>query len=166
MTYLEVFKGSQLYLSLMDAPSKDTKRYYHEIEVGETYAVEQARTITEADIVNFAGLSGDFHPLHMSVPHAADTEFGERLAHGNLVFSIAEAIIADMNPHAFSYGYDELRFIRPVPIGTTLTVRREVIETEEYNEDLGRVVYQYEVEDEEGETVLACKHITLCERAG
>ncbi|MFB6141168.1 MAG: MaoC/PaaZ C-terminal domain-containing protein [Halosimplex sp.] len=148
----------------MDAPSKDTDRYFEEIERGETYSVEGMRTITEADIVNFAGISGDFHPLHMSTEHAADTDFGERLAHGNLVFSIAEALIADMNPKAFSYGYDDLRFVRPVPIGTTLSVHREVVETEEYSDDLGRVVYEYDVENGDGDTVLACRHITLCER--
>ncbi|WP_436926152.1 MaoC family dehydratase [Halosimplex amylolyticum] len=148
----------------MNAPSKDTDRYFEEVEEGETYSVEEVRTITEADIVNFAGISGDFHPLHMSTTHADDTDFGERLAHGNLVFSIAEALIADMNPKAFSYGYDDLRFVRPVPIGTTLTVHREVVETEEYNEDLGRVVYEYDVENQDGDTVLSCRHITLCEK--
>lgn len=148
----------------MDDPAKDTDRYFENIEEGETYVIEDARTITEADIVNFAGLSGDFHPLHMSRTVAAESDFGERIAHGNLVFSIAEALIADMNPRAFSYGYDNLRFIRPVPIGTTLTVSREITETSVYNEDLGRVVYSYEVDNEGGDTVLACEHITLCER--
>ncbi|MDR9431800.1 MAG: MaoC/PaaZ C-terminal domain-containing protein [Natronomonas sp.] len=148
----------------MDAPAKDTDRYFEAIEEGETLTVEAARTITEADIVNFAGLSGDFHPLHMSKPVGEDSDFGERIAHGNLVFSVAEALIADMNPRSFSYGYDSLRFIRPVGIGTTLTIHREVVETEGYNDELGRVVYQYEVEDQEGTTLLACKHITLVGR--
>lgn len=148
----------------MDASAKDTDRYFEDVEEGETYVVEDIRTITEADVVNFAGLSGDFHPLHMSVVTGEESDFDERIAHGNLVFSIAEALIADMNPKAFSYGYDTLRFIKPVPIGTTITVRREVIETEEYNDSLGRIVYKYEVENEDGETVLACEHITLCQR--
>ncbi|MBV0926120.1 MaoC family dehydratase [Halomicroarcula limicola] len=147
----------------MSAPSKDTHRYFEEIEEGETYSVEDARTITEADIVNFAGLSGDFHPLHMSETAADESDFGERIAHGNLVFSVAEALVADMNPRSFSYGYDSLRFVNPVPIGTTLSVHREVVETEEYNDSLGRVVYQYEVTDGE-ETLLVCEHITLVER--
>jgi acyl dehydratase len=147
-----------------DAPAKDTERYFEEIEEGETYSVESVRTITEADVVNFAGLSGDFHPLHMSTAVAEESDFGERIAHGNLVFSVAEALIADMNPKAFSYGYDDLRFIRPVPLGTTLSVSREVVETEPRDESLGKVVFQYEVENEDGETVLACKHITLVER--
>jgi len=148
----------------MDAPAKDTDRFFEDIEEGETFTLKAARTITEADIVNFAGLSGDFHSLHMSKPVGEDSDFGERIAHGNLVFSVAEALVADMNPRSFSYGYDSLRFIRPVGIGTTLTVHREVVETEVYNDEFGRVVYQYEVEDQEGTSLLACKHITLVER--
>ncbi|MFB6136204.1 MAG: MaoC family dehydratase [Halobacteriaceae archaeon] len=149
----------------MEAPAKDTDRYFEEIAVGETHTVEAARTVTEADVVNFAGLSGDFHPLHVSATAAEESEFGERIAHGNLVFSVAEALVADMNPKAFSYGYDGLRFVRPVGIGTTLTVHREVVETEPRDEDLGRVVYEYEVEDQSGETKLVCEHVTLVERA-
>jgi 3-hydroxybutyryl-CoA dehydratase len=148
----------------MKAPGKDTDRYFEEIEKGETYSVEHVRTITEADIVNFAGLSGDFHPLHMSLVTGEKSDFKERIAHGNLVFSVAEALVADMNPKAFSYGYDDLRFVTPVPIGTTLSVRRKIVETEEYNDSLGRVVYEYEVENQDDETLLACKHITLCQR--
>ena len=150
----------------MDAPAKDTDRYFEDHEEGETYTVEAARTITEADIVNFAGLSGDFHPLHVSSEHAADADFGERIAHGNLVFSIIVALIADMNPKAFSYGFDDLRFINPTPIGTTLTVHREIVEVEPHSDTLGRVAYDYEVESQDGDTLLACKHITLCDRRG
>lgn len=148
----------------MQAPAKDTDRYFEEIETGESYEVTEARTITEADVVNFAGISSDFHPLHMSTTAAEESGFEGRIAHGNLVFSIVEAIVADMNPKSFSYGYDELRFVNPVFIGDTLSVTREVVETEEYNDSLGRVVYEYEAEKEDGETVLACEHITLVDR--
>jgi acyl dehydratase len=148
----------------MEAPSKDTDRYFESFEEGETYTIKDARTITEADVVNFAGVSGDFHQLHVSEAFAEETDFGGRIAHGNLVFSIAAGLIADLNPRTFAYGYDDLRFIQPVPIGTTITVHREIIETADHNESLGRVVYEYTVEDEAGETLLACKHITLCEK--
>ncbi|MFB6120824.1 MAG: MaoC family dehydratase [Halobacteriaceae archaeon] len=147
------------------APSKDTDRYFEAIEEGETYTVEDARTITEADVMNFAGVSGDFHPLHVSTAAAADSDFEERIAHGNLVFSVAEALVADMNPKSFSYGYDSLRFTAPVTIGTTISARREVVSTESYDEDFGRVVYEYEVTDEDDETVLVCEHITLVEKS-
>lgn len=150
----------------MQAPAKDTDRYFEEIRVGETYSVEGARTITEADIVNFAGVSSDFHPLHMSTMAAEKSDFEGRVAHGNLVFSIAEAMVADMNPKSFSYGYDKLRFVNPVLIGDTLSVTREVAETEGYNDSLGRVAYEYEVVNDDGETVLVCTHITLVERRG
>lgn len=151
---------------MVEAPAKDTDRYYEEIEEGETFVVEQQRTITETDVVNFAGVSNDFHPLHVSKTVAEDSPFGARIAHGNLVFSIAEAMVADMNPRSFSYGYDDLRFVEPVLVDDTLTVRREVVETASYNDDLGRVVYEYEVENQDGETVLVCKHITLVEKRG
>lgn len=149
---------------MVEAPAKDTDRYFEEIDPGEHYSVEDARTITEADVVNFAGLSSDFHPLHMSKSRAADSDFERRVAHGNLVFSIAEALVADMNPKSFSYGYNDLRFVNPVFIDDTLTVHREIVEYESYNEDLGRVVYAYEVENQDDETVLACKHIVLVEK--
>lgn len=148
----------------MQAPAKDTDRYFEEIEEGETYCVEDTRTITETDIVNFAGISSDFHPLHMSKSAAEASDFGGRIAHGNLVFAIAEAIVADMNPKSFSYGYDTLRFVEPVLIGDTISVSREVVETEVYNDTLGRVAYEYEVENDDDETVLVCTHITLVER--
>ena len=148
----------------MDAPAKDTERYFDAIDEGERYSAERQRTITEADIVNFAGISSDFHPLHMSKTVADESDFGGRIAHGNLVFSIAEAMVADMNPRSFSYGYDDLRFVNPVLVDTTISAYREVVETEPYNEDLGRVVYEYEVVDEDGETLLVCKHITVVER--
>jgi acyl dehydratase len=151
---------------MVDVPTKDTDRYFEEIETGETFSVEQTRTITETDVVNFAGVSSDFHPLHMSKPVAEDSDFSARIAHGNLVFSVAEAMVADMNPKSFSYGYDDLRFVSPVFFDDTLTVHREVIEMGSYNENLGRVVYEYEVENQDGDTVLVCKHITLVEKEG
>jgi Acyl dehydratase len=149
---------------MTEAPAKDTDRYFEAIEEGETYEVVDVRTITETDVVNFAGISGDFHPLHMSVPAGEDSEFGERIAHGNLVFSIAEALVADMNPKSFSYGYDSLRFVNPVFIGDTISATREITTAESYNDDLGRVVYEYEVRTQDGDTVLACEHITLVEK--
>jgi len=102
----------------MQAPAKDTDRYFEAIEEGETYGVADARTITEADVVNFAGISSDFHPLHMSTVAAEASDFEGRIAHGNLVFSVAEAMVADMNPEVvLLHGYDTLRFVNPVLIG-------------------------------------------------
>jgi acyl dehydratase len=147
-----------------EAPAKDTDRYFEEIEDGEQYTVEQARTITETDVVNFAGISGDFHPYHMSKTRMEDSQFGGRIAHGALVFSISEALIADMSPKAFTYGHDAIRFPTPTMIGDTLTVSREIIEREGYNDDYGKVVYAYEATNQDGETLYVGEHTTLVER--
>src|SRR5436190_1632955 len=78
------------------------------------------RTITEADIVIHAGQTGDFYPHHMDAEWCRSQSFGQRIAHGTLIFSVAVGMTAgDVNPEAFSYGYDRLRFIRPVFIGDT-----------------------------------------------
>jgi acyl dehydratase len=147
------------------APAKDTNRYFEEIDVGETYTVADHRTITEADIVNFAGVSGDFHPATMSKPYAED-KFGGRIAHGHLVATVLESIIADLNPKSFTYGHDEVRFPNPTMIGDTLTGHREVIEKEPYNEQRGKVVYQYEATNQDGGTVCVFKHLTMIDRRG
>src|SRR6478672_6839327 len=81
------------------------------------------RTITEADIVVHAGQTGDFYPHHMDAEWCKTQDFGQRIAHGTLIFSVGIGMTAgDINPLAFSYGYDRLRFIKPVFIGDTLRV--------------------------------------------
>jgi acyl dehydratase len=77
------------------------------------------RTITESDIVIHAGQTGDFYPHHMDAEWCKTQPFGRRIAHGTLIFSVAVGMTAgEVNPEAFSYGYDRLRFI-----GDTLRVR-------------------------------------------
>jgi acyl dehydratase len=142
-----------------EAPAKDTERYFEEIDVGETYTVERQRTITETDVVNFAGISGDFHPYHMSTEIVKDTPFDGRIAHGVLVFAIAEALVADQNPRSFTYGHEGLRYPTPTLIGDTLTVHREVVDREEYNDEYGKVVYEYVAENQDDEIVFVCKHL-------
>lgn len=139
----------------------DEDRYFEAIEAGETATFEGRRTITEADVVNFAGVSGDFHPNHVSKTFGAgDSNFDGRVAHGNLVFAITEGIAATSNPKALSYGHD-LRFTAPVAIGDTLSVRREIVAVEDYDETYGRVVYEYETTNQDGETVLYDEHVLL-----
>lgn len=144
--------------------TKDTDRYFEEINGNETYSLQNHRTITESDIVNFAGISGDFHPYHMSKEKMASSDFEGRIAHGALVFSIVEAMIADMNPKSFTYGHDNIRFPEPVYIGDTLSATRVIETLEDYNDDYGKVEYNYEGTKETGETVLVDTHITLVEK--
>ena len=148
------------------APAKDTDRFFEAIEAGEVFEVEDARTITEADIVNFAGVSGDFHRHHVSKAFAEkDSNFEGRVAHGNLTFVVTEGVIAEMNPKALSYGHN-VRYHRPVKIGDTLSVKRTVTETEDYDDTYGRVVYEYETRNQDGDVVLVDEHIMLIRKEG
>jgi len=148
-----------------EAPAKHTNRYFGEIDEGEVYTVEAARTITEADVVNFSGISGDFHPQHLSTEFAAETEAGQRIVHGNLIFAITEGLVAERNRNSISYGYDRIRFVNPTFLGDTLTASREVLSTESHDETYGRVVYRYDAVKQDGSTVYVGDHIMLVEKA-
>lgn len=124
------------------------------------------RTITEADIVLHAGQTGDFYPHHMDAEWCQTQDFKQRIAHGTLVFSVAVGLTAgDINPLALSYGYDQLRFIKPVFIGDTLTARATIREKRDHKRPgFGLVVEQVEASNQRGETVLACLHLLLVKR--
>ncbi len=124
------------------------------------------RTITEADIVLHAGQTGDFYPHHMDKEWCATQPFKERIAHGTLVFSVAVGMTAgEINPHAMSYGYDRLRFLKPVFIGDTLTVQVRIGEPREHKKPThGIVTETLEVFNQRGETVLVCDHLLLVRR--
>jgi 3-hydroxybutyryl-CoA dehydratase len=105
---------------------------YFEDYVVDRVAISRGRTITESDIVNFAGLSGDFVELHMNEEFAKRGPFGRRIAHGALIFSISTGLMMQMTTDqdgiiAF-YGVDKLRFVAPVFIGDTVHVSTRVIE--------------------------------------
>src|SRR5246127_4480646 len=99
------------------------------IEYFEDYAVGAqrktfGRTITETDVVVHAGHSGDYFPHHVDAEFARRTPFGQRVAHGTMTFAIGIGLTASqINPVAFTYGYDRLRFPKPVFIGDTLRTR-------------------------------------------
>jgi acyl dehydratase len=137
------------------------------IEYFEDYAVgaerkTSARTITETDVVVHAGHSGDFFPHHMDAEFARKTSFGQRIAHGTMTFAIGIGLTASrINPVAFTYGYDRLRFPKPVFIGDTIHTRVTIKSKEEDTKrpGFGRVVEACEVINQRGEVVLYCEHI-------
>ena len=140
--------------------------YFEDYEIGSSRETI-GRTITEADIVLHAGQTGDFFPHHMDAEWVKTQEFKERIAHGTLILSVAIGMTAsEINPVAFSYGYDRIRFIRPVFIGDTITVKATITEKREYPKrpELGYVVEQVEVNNQAGAIVLACQHLYLVER--
>ncbi|MCB1488794.1 MAG: dehydratase [Bauldia sp.] len=140
--------------------------YFEDYVPGETRTTT-GRTITETDIVVHAGHTGDFFPHHMDAEFMKTTPFGQRIAHGTLVFSIGVGLTATMiNTVAFSYGYDRLRFVRPVFIGDTIRTRVTISAKEDdpKRPDSGRVVERCEVLNQRDEVVLAADHILLVER--
>lgn len=149
----------------MSHDSSQQARYFEELEVGESATFENARTITEADIANFAGLTGDFHPIHMSSEFAREqTQFDGRIAHGQMISDITEAVAIEENHHAFSYGHDETRFVKPVYPGDTLSASRELVDKEVHDEEYGKAVYEYETTNQDGETVFVDRHTMLVKR--
>jgi acyl dehydratase len=139
-------------------------RWYEDFRVGETRHTV-GRTITEADIVLHAGQTGDFFPHHMDAEWAATQSIGQRIAHGTLVLSIAVGMTAgDINPQAMSYGYDRIRFIRPVFIGDTITVAAEITEKRDHATQPEKFGYLHElvtVTNQRGETPLVLTHLYL-----
>jgi acyl dehydratase len=121
------------------------------------------RTITETDIVLHAGQTGDFYPHHMDAEWCKTQDFKQRIAHGTLIFSVAVGMTAGaINPEAFSYGYDRLRFIKPVFIGDTIRVRVTIKEKRDHKKPGHGVISELvEVFNQKNETVLACEHLLL-----
>lgn len=142
-----------------------SERYFEDYRQGSVRRT-LGRTITEADIVIHAGQTGDFYPHHMDVEWCRAQEFGQRVAHGTLIFSVAVGMTAgDVNPLAFSYGYDRLRFVKPVFIGDTIQCNVTIAEQRPHKRpELGFVVERLEVSNQRGETVLVCDHLLLVRR--
>ncbi|MFN4260837.1 MAG: MaoC family dehydratase [Gemmataceae bacterium] len=107
----------------------DMHLYYDDVEVGQEFH-SPGRTITEADIVNFAGLSGDFNPIHIDHEFAKTTPFRRPIAHGLLVLSVGSGLAVNSPPMrtlAF-LAFKEWQFKEPAYIGDTVYVRSKVID--------------------------------------
>ena len=137
--------------------------YFEDYVVGSA-RTSFGRTITETDFIIHAGHSGDFFPHHLDAEFAKQTPFGQRIAHGTMTFTIGIGLTASViNPAAFTYGYERLRFPKPVFIGDTLRSRITISAKEEdpKRPDFGRVTEKVETLNQRDETVLACDHVLL-----
>jgi len=141
-------------------------QYFEDYVVG-AQRVTFGRTITEADVVIHAGHTGDYFPHHVDAEFARQTQFGQRIAHGTMTFAIGIGLTAtQINPVAFTYGYDRLRFPKPVFIGDTLRTRITIKDKEEDSKrkGFGSVMEACEVLNQRDEVVMYCEHILLVER--
>jgi acyl dehydratase len=140
---------------------------YYEDYVLHSKRTTLGRTITETDFVVHAGHTGDFFPHHMDEEWCKTQPFGKRIAHGTMIFSIGIGLTAsEINPEAFSKGYDRLRFVKPVFIGDTI---HSVITISEKSgskkEGYGSVTEHVEIFNQHSEVVLVCDHILLVKRS-
>ena len=142
------------------------EQFFDDYVLGATRS-STGRTITEADIVLHAGQTGDFFPHHMDAAWCATQDFGQRIAHGTLIFSVGIGLTATViNPRAMSYGYDRMRFVKPVFIGDTIYSKVEIGEKRDHPKRAGHgiVVETVTVTNQRQETVLVCDHLHIVER--
>jgi 3-hydroxybutyryl-CoA dehydratase len=123
---------------------------FEDFRIGD--ATSFSKTITDADILLFAGVSGDNYPLHMDAEYAKTTRFGQRAAHGMLTASLLSTVVGLLlqRPGGI-YVEQSLRFKRPVFIGDTLTATAEVTEL---IPERRRIRIETRVENQRGEAVL------------
>src|SRR5262245_61964538 len=142
-------------------------KYFDDFEQGEE-SVTAGRTVTEADIVNFAALTGDWNEIHTNKELAAGGPFGQRIAHGALVFSIATGLSVRLGQTADTviafYGLDRLRFVKPVFIGDTIKVRQRVESKSERDANSGIVTMLDEVTNQRDEVVVSYTAKVLLKR--
>lgn len=139
--------------------------YFEEFEVGYKI-ISSARTITEADIVNFAGLSGDYNQIHTDAEFTKDTPFGKRVAHGILGLSIASGLAVQTGVFEGTIiAFREIKswkFVKPIFIGDTISVILEVTETKAIPRvGGGSMSIHLDVRNQDDETVMKGKWSVL-----
>lgn len=130
--------------------------YFEEFEVGQLFK-SRGRTVTEADIVNFAGLSGDYNPLHTDEEFAKKTIFGKRIAHGMLGLTISTGLsqrLGILDDTIMAFLGLEWNFKAPVFIGDTLHLEQSVKSKRETSKaDRGIIVFEAKLVNQKGEIV-------------
>jgi len=131
------------------------------VAVGDTATF--TKTVSESDVYLFSGITGDLAPNHVDADYMAKTSYGRRIAHGALLVGFmsntSTQIVAQSREAAetaVSLGYDRIRFLKPVFIGDTVTVRYEVAEIQT---DKNRSISDIQVTNQDGDLVAVAKHI-------
>jgi oxepin-CoA hydrolase/3-oxo-5,6-dehydrosuberyl-CoA semialdehyde dehydrogenase len=147
------------------------RKHFEELRIGETW-LTHGRTVTEADVVNFAGISGDFFYAHMDDVAAKASLFERRVAHGYFVLSAAAGLFVDPAPGPVlaNYGLDNLRFVKPVYPGDTIRARltckqKTAKDTADGQVPQGVVAWDVEVTNQSAEPVAVYTILTLVKRS-
>jgi oxepin-CoA hydrolase / 3-oxo-5,6-dehydrosuberyl-CoA semialdehyde dehydrogenase len=148
-------------------------RHFEDLQIGESLLTHR-RTVTEADIVAFGGVSGDYFYMHFDAVAAAASPFGQRIAHGYFVLSAAAGLFVSPAPGPVlaNYGLDTLRFVKPVAIGDTiqarLTAKRKTDRGRAGPDGVGQgvVAWDVEVTNQQGDVVASYDILTLVAKRG
>jgi 3-hydroxybutyryl-CoA dehydratase len=134
--------------------------YFEDFQVGDR-VVTQARTITETDLVQFAALTGDWHPLHSDAEYAKSTIFGERIAHGLLILSISAGLMYQargdlplLKSAIALSGIERIRFVAATKIGDTIHLEGEVVNLTIIDSGRGMLTVNHRVKNQHGQQVL------------
>ncbi|VTS04738.1 MaoC family dehydratase [Tuwongella immobilis] len=142
--------------------------YYDDLAIGQQWE-SFGRTLTESDIVNFAGISGDFNPIHVDHEFAKSTPFRRPIAHGLLVFSIASGLGVQSPPVRTMAFLRVLEWVfhEPVFIGDTLRIRNRILEvTERGRGRRAEILWHREILNQAGKVVQSGRLVTLVEGRG
>lgn len=147
------------------------RMHFEELQVGDT-VVTAKHTVTEADIHNFANVSGDNFYAHMDATSLEGTIFTGRVAHGYFVLAKAAGLFVDpkKGPVLLNYGLDECRFVKPVypgmTIGVRFTVKEKIDQEKKSPEDVAKGIVKFlvDVYDETGETVAIATILTMVKK--
>lgn len=134
---------------------------FDKLRIGDV-SVSAGRTLTETDVVHFCMLTGNWLSIHADAEYAKQSRFGQRVAQGSLVFSIANAMIPFERDivEAF-YGVDELRFPKPSFIGDTIHARAEVAALKERDDKTGIATVLLQALNQRAEIVMSCRFALL-----
>jgi acyl dehydratase len=141
------------------------KKYFEDMEAGSGRKTKE-RIITAEDIDLHAKESGDFFPHHMDEEWCKTQPFKKRMAHGTLVFAIAIGLTADViNEASMTYGYDRMRFVKPVFIDDSIYVTTSIKDKKEHKKPgYGLVTETVETYNQHNDLVMVCEHIYLVEK--
>ena len=142
------------------------KKYFEEFQLNDLRTTK-GRTITETDIVIHAGQSGDFFPHHMDEEWCKTQPFKQRIAHGTLIFTVAIGLTADfVNEVSMTYGYERLRFTKPVFINDTIKVIITIKDKKDHKKpEYGLVTELVECFNQHNELVMICEHTLMVQKS-
>jgi 3-hydroxybutyryl-CoA dehydratase len=143
-----------------------TRLFYEDLNVGDEDQ-STGRTVTETDVVSFAGLSGDFNNMHIDEEFAKKTVFGTRVAHGLCVLSIASGLWFTMPRLATIafMGLEDWRFSDAVKFGDTIRITRKLVEKREHKRpNMGFLIFEVNVHNQESKIVQKGKWVILVQR--